>query len=438
MPSPSDASSQPPGWNQLITPEGLRMLRTVAADLGAGNTLQAAGAKLRAAGVIPEQVAAVLTQTELRRKASSKFGDLAEHLLFTPAGLEQATRASVTALHAQRFVRAGCRHVADLGCGIGAESLALAAAGIAVTAVEIDSFTAMAARHNLDVVTAHHATPPHTESGQEAFAQVIETDAEQFVLADAGRTAGVPVDGVFLDPARRTAGRSNTRRLASPDDYSPSLTFAFGLADSLPTGIKLGPGFDRELITPHAEAQWVSVDGAVVETGVWFGAAARAGIHRAALVIRGGHVSELTAAEDALDVPVGPRREYLYEPDGAVIRARLIGKLARQVDAALLSAGIAYLTSEQPVQTPFATLFRIVEVLPAREKDLRVALAKRDIGVLEIKKRGADVDPAALRKRLKLRGKAHATLFLTREAGAHVAYLAERVPGSDPTPPALQ
>src|SRR5690606_2815104 len=89
------------------------------------------------------------------------------------------------------------------------------------------------------------------------------------------------IDGVFLDPARRSA----SKRLTNPAHWSPSLEFAFGLGASLPTGVKLGPGIDRELVPDDAEAQWVSVGGEVVELGVWFGAVARSGIRRAALVI---------------------------------------------------------------------------------------------------------------------------------------------------------
>ena len=44
-------------------------------------------------------------------------------------------------------------------------------------------------------------------------------------------------------------------------------------------GVKLGPGTDRDVIPAGAEAQWISVDGDVVELGVWFGQVARPG-HR--------------------------------------------------------------------------------------------------------------------------------------------------------------
>jgi len=69
----------------------------------------------------------------------------------------------------------------------------------------------------------------------------------------------------------------------------------------------------------------------------------------------------------------------------------------------------------------------VLEVLPTDEKKLRLALAERKIGTLEIKKRGVDVDPATLRTRLKLKGGESGTLVLTRAAGHKVALLVERV-----------
>ncbi|MDQ1553366.1 MAG: hypothetical protein QOK46_444, partial [Microbacteriaceae bacterium] len=187
------------------------------------------------------------------------------------------------------------------------------------------------------------------------------------------------------------------------------------------------PGIDRDLIPADAEAQWISVDHDVVELGLWFGAVARPGIRRSALVIGDHGSAELVAGADSDDVEVGELGNYLYEPDGAVIRARLIGALARQLDASMLSDGIAYLTADSAIDTPFASCFRVVETFPYDEKLLKRELAIREIGRLEIKKRGVDVDPATLRKRLAPKGDAAATLFVTRVGGRHTALLAQRV-----------
>ena len=387
----------------LLSPEGLRLLDSLPPYRSEKDVLRIVS-DLRKQGHSPALVAAVLTQSKLRRKAQAKFGDFASSMLFTEAGLEQATRLPVAARHAGRFRAAGLRRVADLGCGIGGDALALAALELEVTAVDADEVTAAIASFNLA------AFPTATVEQQRA--EDVDLRA---------------IDGVFLDPARRTAGHTQTERLVDPDDYTPSLGFAYELATGRSVGLKLGPGFDRDLIPSTAEAQWVSADGPVVELGLWVGALARPGIRRAALVLRGDQADELVADADSADEETGPLGEYLYEPDGAVIRARLIGDLARRLDGRMLSEQIAYITADRPVETPFAAGFRVLETLPYGEKDLKRALRQRGIGTLEIKKRGVDVDPAALRKRLALNGDRPATLILTRVAGRHTALLAERL-----------
>lgn len=388
---------------EVLSIDGLRLLDSLPPYDSKADVVRMV-ADLRAAGHSPGLVAAVLNQARLRSRAVSKFGAFAERMLFTEAGLEQATRLSVAALHAGRFRDSGVDRVADLGCGIGADALALASLDLEVTAVERDEVTAAIAAYNL---------APWSE------VTVENSDATSRDLSDFG--------AVFLDPARRTAGHSNTSRLRNPDDWSPSLDFAFSLGEKMPTGVKLGPGVDRDLIPADAEAQWISVDREVVELGLWFGALARTGIRRSALVISSHGAAELSSAGDSEDVAVGTLGEYVFEPDGAVIRARLIGDLARRTDARMLSSGIAYLTADTLVPTPFARAFRVLETFPFDERRLRQELAARGIGSLEIKKRGVDVDPARLRKKLALKGDASGTLIVTRVAGRHTALLVEGV-----------
>jgi SAM-dependent methyltransferase len=388
---------------ELLSGDGLTLLDSLPHWQSSADLLKTVN-DLRRAGHSPGLVAAVLGQSKLRAKAVTKFGPFAERMLFTEAGLEQATRLRVAALHAGRFQAAGLSRVADLGCGIGGDALALASLDLEVTAVELDEVTAAIAAYNL-------ALWPN--------ATVVHADVTTFDLDG--------FDAVYLDPARRTAGHQNTSRLSDPADYSPTLDFAFGVADRLPTGIKLGPGIDRDLIPTEAEAQWVSVDRDVVELGLWFGALARPGIRRSALVIGEHGAAELSSTEDSVDVETGSLSSYLYEPDGAVIRSRLIGDLGRRIGATMLSDGIAYLSSDEAVETPFAACFRVIETFPLDERRLRKELAARGIGSLEIKKRGVDVDPAAFRKKLALNGPASATLVLTRVAGRHSALFCERV-----------
>lgn len=385
----------------LLTPEGLRLLDDVGPIEATADVVRIVS-RLRAAGHPGDLVAAVLGQARLRAKATAKFGEFASRMLFTPDGLEQATRLSVASRHAGRFAAAGIDVVADLGCGIGADALAMAALDLGVLAVDRDEVTAAIASYNL-----------------------APFEAARVELGDATTTDLAGVGGVWLDPARRSGGS----RLSDPADWSPSLDWAFALAETLPTGIKLGPGLDRDLLPDHGEAQWVSVDGEVVELAVWSGVLARPGVGRAALVVRSGRAAELTAAGDSDDAEAGALGEYLLEPDGAVIRARLIGDLARSLGGGgrMLDPTIAWITADAAPETPFGAAFRVIERFPLDAKTLKKELATRRIGTLEIKKRGVDVDPAAFRARLSLKGENAATLVLTRVAGARVALLAERL-----------
>ena len=167
--------------------------------------------------------------------------------------------------------------------------------------------------------------------------------------------------------------------------------------------------------------------GETVEVVVWTGALARPGIGRSALVLSGDTSHELTSSGDSADEPVGELGDYLFEPEGAIIRARLIGDLARQLGGRMVSPDIAYITADSPHHTPFAAGFRIDRVLPYKLAEIKKWVREENIGTLEIKKRGVDVDPETLRKSLPLKGRNQATLIITRLGDKRVALIAQRL-----------
>jgi hypothetical protein len=396
----------------ILTPEGWELL----ASLGPYREDEAfrLTASLRKAGHSPELVSAVLTQSRLRTKAEAKFGEFARQMIFTKAGLEQATRLTVAARHAQRFAEAGIGHVADLGCGLGADSMALASLDLEVTAVEMDEATAACATMNL--IPFRNAT-------------VVHSDATSVSLEG--------VDGVWLDPARRTTSTSGTKRIWDPEDFSPPLSFVESLAGSgRAVGVKMGPGMPHDSVPAGCEAQWVSVGGDVTEVALWFNAVRRPGVRRAALVLGPLGSAELTSGEDfgaGPVAPVGPVEGYLYEPDGAVIRAGLVADVALQLGGHLVDEHIAYICAPELHDTPFAKAYRVLEVMPFNVKALKAWVKDQGIGVLDIKKRGMAVTPEELRKQLlpggsaKHKDKKAATLVLTRIGEDRVAVSVEPV-----------
>lgn len=366
--------------------------------------------RLQREGVDPRLVAGALTQSRLRAQGRAKFDDFAGGMLFTPAGLEQATRLAVGARHARRYLAAGCTRVADLTCGIGGDAMAMAALGLPVLACDVDELTAAIATVNL-----RHFPE----------AEVRHADGLALDLAAEG------VDGVFADPARRT---SHGRRTHDPRAYTPPLDTVLALRERVPAlGVKVGPALPHSAVPEDAEAQWVSVDGDVVEAGLWFGPLAPQGPGRTALVLRGATATTLRGPVQR--PPVGPVGGYLYEPDGAVLRAGLVGLVAEQVQGRLLDATIAYVTSDALVRTDAAQAYRVLDTLPFGLKRLRTALRERGVGRLTIKKRGTAVVPEQLRRQLDLRGDAEATIVLTRLAGQQHVLVVE--PAADaPQPPA--
>ncbi|WP_112135099.1 class I SAM-dependent methyltransferase [Glycomyces dulcitolivorans] len=351
---------------------------------------------LRKAGVEPDLAAAALTLADLRRHARTKFGDRADRLYFTRAGLEQATRWPVAERRAARFAAASTK-VTDLCCGLGTEALAFAEAGLEVEAVDLSEETAAVARANAK------------EMGLRVEVRV--GNALETPLADAA----------FADPARRSGAGRNF----NPADYSPPLDALLQhLAGARFAAVKLGPGISHDWIPEGAEAEWVSVDRDVVEACLWLGEAAQ--VKRRASLCKAGEWHELTGSGDER-AEVGEVATYLYEPDGAVIRAGLVAELAEQLNAHTASEQIAYLYSNELRTTEFARAWKVEEVWPLHPKKLKTLLAERGIGRLTIKQRGTGIDPAALRKQLKLKGPNEATLVATRIGESHAALLCSEV-----------
>ncbi|MFF4887326.1 methyltransferase domain-containing protein [Streptomyces nigra] len=374
-------------FTALLAPEGRALLDAVR-DTDPADEL-AVATRLRREHPA-ELVSAALGQARLRQRAAAKFGtEDAGRMYFTPNGVEQSTRASVAAYRAARMRELGIGSVADLCCGIGGDAIALARAGIRVLAVDRDPLTVAAARANMAAL------------GLADLVEVREADVTEI------GTAGF--DAVFVDPARR-GGRG---RIFDPEAYSPPLSWAVETARTTAhAALKVAPGIPHEAVPGDAEAEWISDGGDVKEAVLWFGTAP--GAIRATLLP--GPCSLLSRGLP--DPGVRPVGRYLYEPDGAVIRAHLVAEVAESLDGGLVDATIAYVTADTLRPTPYATAYEITDQLPFNVKKLKALLRERAVGTLTVKKRGSAVEPEELRRKVKPQGPNAATVFLTRVAGA--------------------
>ncbi|NUT42520.1 MAG: class I SAM-dependent methyltransferase [Thermoactinospora sp.] len=374
----------------LLTPLGQKALAEASELAGADPV--AAATRLRRT-YDASLTSAALTQAGLRARAKVKFGADAELMYFTPHGLEQSTHADVAAHRAARLT--GSLRVVDACCGIGGDFLALARAGHTIDAVDLDPLTAAVAAANADALGLSSRVTVRT--------------------GDAADVDPSGYDVLFADPARRTS----RGRTFDPQSYSPPWPVVLGLLERARAAcLKVAPGLPYEFIPEDAEAEWVSHRGEVKEAALWTGALARRTAQRTsdehpwrrATLLPGGHSLTPTGATAA----VGPMARYVYEPDGAAIRAHLVAEVADLVQGHLADPMIAYITSDAAVGTPWAARYEVHETLPFSLKRLRSMLRTRQIGNVTIKKRGSAVDIERLRSDLRLSGDKSAVVILTR------------------------
>lgn len=316
----------------------------------------------------------------MRRKAVGKFAGLADvsDWLFTDEALQQATAAVVARHRAQRL--AG-QAVHDATCSVGTELAALRGTAAGLVGSDLDEVRLAMAAHNVPDVP------------------LVRADALAPVTRDAV---------VLLDPARRTGGR----RRFDPRAYTPPLDELAEVYRGRATVVKCAPGIDFDAVRGlgfDGEIEVSSAGGSVREACLWAPALSVPGVRRRASIV--DRAETLTDA-DPDDCGVGGPGRWIVDPDGAVVRAGLVRQYASRHGLWQLDPDIAYLTGDR---LPAGVRgFEILEQLPLREKILRQALSARDCGSVEILVRGVDVDPDALRRRLRPAGTQSLSVVIMR------------------------
>lgn len=342
------------------------------------------------------EASAVVSTLRLRRRAAAKFPRFAGDMLFTEAGLQQASHPLA------RHYRAGLVEsgtVLDICCGIGGDSLAMAAAGKDVLGLDIDPVRIAIARHNAAAM------------GQDAA----------FRVADAARAIPHGFDCIFFDPGRRDR---QGRRIRHVEHYRPplSLVRAWQAEETI---VKLSPAVDlRQLASYSGQVEFISAKGQLIEALLWLHRPSS--LTRATLLTNAG-AHHLTGGHP-IRADIASPRKWLFEPDPAVLRAGLVQDLAQVLNAAMIDESIAYLTMDGRVETPWGRYWKILDWMPFQLKRLRRYLIERGVGRITVKKRGFAMTPEALIARLRLRdGDEARVLAMTRHQGKPIAIVCEPI-----------
>jgi hypothetical protein len=355
----------------------------------------------------------VTEQAALRRLARERYG-IDHALLLTRDGLEQGTRPDVASRRARRFASAGARRVLDLTAGLGFDTAAFLAAGLAVTAVERDPVVAQYLAHNCP------------------GAEVVVADAtDRAAVADLLASL-TPTDVVFVDPARRdpagprdsVSARSRPER--DPQRWSPPWSYVESIGHPR-IAAKVAPGFRPP---PGWEAEWVSVDRTVVECSLssW----ALSGVARRAVIMTPQPSTVIDADPDLTCPRADVIGSWVHEPDPAVTRAGAVAPLAAQQSLFAVDADSSWLTGEQPSSSPALRSYLVLAELVGSTRQQRRQLADLGVTRLTVKSRDVAAEPREVMRSLGVTEGPERVLVMTRRDGRALSLLtqpARRPPG---------
>lgn len=344
-----------------------------------------------------ELVRAALTLQDLRRKAaaSGKFTK-ANEMWFTATGLEQATSEPVARHKAKRF--GGL--VWDFCCGIGGDSIALAE-HCDVRSVDVDPAMCLRTEWNADIYRVRQRV---TTLAKDVL-QVQERDGL-----------------LHIDPDRRPGGQQRMRRI---EDCSPNLEVLKGLITEFRGGaIKLSPASNFTGKFANVEIELISLNGECKEATIWFGDLADRDSFRATSLPSGE-----TLAADPLSAraDLSPPQEFVFDPDPSIVRSGLLDVLAERLKLMRLDDAEEYLTGGQMLKSPWVQPFRVLEVIPNNDREVRAACRKLDFASVEIKCRHVPIAVEQVRRKLPLEGSRPGVLIFARVLGKVNVIAAERV-----------
>jgi len=361
----------------------------------------------------PLHFEAAVRVVKARQKAAGKFAD-AQSLWLDPVRAEQATHQAVAAHKAKRF--AGSM-VADLCCGLGGDTLALARVAAGVISIDLDAANLRRLHFNLQRWNIQSpVVPTHADANWAPISQELL---------------------IHIDPDRRGADHTGRPRF-QVDQYQPPIDQLLHFMKQHPGGaVKLSPGSDFETLESAAnkfglktEMELISLYGECKEATLWFGQLAGPLPRSATALPQGDSFSGKIEKPGFIDHMTHEFETDLVEVDPALVRSGLGEAFAAHQKFKKCAADTTFFTSDiiPSVPSPWYCSFEIMKVLKPDRKAVRQAMKRLGWPTAVIKTRGRVTAQEALKwlDRHPL-GDTAETLFLWTQKQASCAILARRL-----------
>jgi hypothetical protein len=321
-----------------------------------------------------ERAEAMLRLALARRKAAGKFPE-SERLWLDPVRAEQATHQLVANHKAKRFKGL---HVADICCGLGGDSLALARLAGGVVSVDMSRDALRRLQFNVEVL------------GQESQILLVQGDAERDLVCS--------TFAIHIDPDRRPGGGGG-RPSFSLDGCRPGLATLLKYMKRHESGaIKLSPGSDFQRLEKEArrlgirtETEVISLGGECKEATVWFGGLAGSRERRATILPDAiAFESEMQSVDCKRDQALPKPGVWLMELDAAIVRAGLAHAFAERHSLETMTDDAAWLFSNQlrPELAGFGTYFQVFDSCAADRRAIRQMMWRLGWLTAVVKSRG--------------------------------------------------
>ncbi|NEX14219.1 MAG: hypothetical protein C1941_05960 [Prosthecochloris sp.] len=361
-------------------------------------------------------VRAIAEQIACRRKARKKLPELSKrNLIYSSLALEQASGERAAGYKSGLPEMSGKR-LMDMSGGLGIDTIFFAQRFDEVVYCERDAVVAQVAEYNFRALGINNVSVIQGDS-----VETLETFSDD------------SFDLIFIDPARREKGRRSAALEAGSPDVVSLHDLLLRKADRF--CVKASPALEIDGIRAKLPSLFqvivLSVERECKEILLFCRRANDTAnpFSLKAVCLNGGKESAIASEaghQRQKSIAPAPGR-YLYEPDPAIIKARLTPLTAAQFGLQFINSKVDYLTSDRIIPDFPGRSFRVVTTVFFKPGRFKTFLKEQGIESASILRRDFPLSPDEVRRRYRLgENKERFLIFSKDSSGRHLCLLCDR------------